>query len=489
MSAKVAQGVMGSVEPRLSTPPLRPITRKTSAGFALCDWARDILGVTLLPHQEHLFKHALELDPAGGYRFRTVLVMAGRQGGGKSTAAMVLSLWRLFHDAQMAVLSSAQRDSAREGFLRTVAMIEGSPLANQLRSVRRANGSESLELRSGARLKVVAANDKSARGLSVDLAMLDELRTHDDYTAWAAVTPTTLARPRGQIWAFSNAGTAESVVLNGLRAAALTGTDPTLGLFEWSAPPGADLDDESAWAAALPGLGRTVTAQAVRSAIATTPAAVARTEYLCERVESLTSLFDLGAWDDCADASGSLDSARDRVVAAVDVAPDLAHVSLAVAAVGPSGVTRVELAGAWPSVAEARDALPDLLDRIRPRSLGIAPGPSGAALGVDLKPYRPTTLTVAETAQACAGLVEQVASRRLLHSGDGLLTAQVAGAQRLPVGDSYRFTRASGHVDAVYASAIAVHVARMAPAPRPLRLVTARTDRDQDGNLGNTHAA
>lgn len=43
--------LLGNVEPRLFTPPVRPISPDTSAGFALCEWADANLAIKLLPHQ------------------------------------------------------------------------------------------------------------------------------------------------------------------------------------------------------------------------------------------------------------------------------------------------------------------------------------------------------------------------------------------------------------------------------------------------------
>ncbi|QOC24816.1 hypothetical protein IC744_16265 [Microbacterium hominis] len=49
----------GITEPRVWTVPLRPLTPKTSRGFAVIDFARDTLHVTLYPWQEWLLIHLL----------------------------------------------------------------------------------------------------------------------------------------------------------------------------------------------------------------------------------------------------------------------------------------------------------------------------------------------------------------------------------------------------------------------------------------------
>jgi hypothetical protein len=86
---------------------------------------------------------------------------------------------------------------------------------------------------------------------------------------------------------------------------------------------------------------------ALRSALATDPPNVFRTECLYRKVDALDSAVDLGAWRDCADPAGNLSSVRERVVAVVDVAPDGEHVTLAAAAALDDGRVRVEIVNAW----------------------------------------------------------------------------------------------------------------------------------------------
>lgn len=474
----MAGKLFGSIQPRLATEPLRKLTEKTSRGFAMCAWARENLPFQLQPHQEELFKRGLELLPGGReYRFRVILVCAGRQGGGKSTSAMALAAWRMVEDnARLVAVTSAQRDAAREFWLRLLDTAQDSPgLSRHLHSVRRATGGESMGLGVG-RMKILTSNDRSARGLSLDLGLVDELRTHENFEAWSAILPTIIARRNGQIWAFSNAGTDQSLVLNQLRASALAGTDPGTGIFEWSAPPGSDLDDVTAWQAALPAMGRLVPEAAIRSALASMPGNQFRAEYLCERVVALNSLVDMDAFADCGDPAGSLTSSRERVCAGLDVAPGNGHVTLAAAAVQPDGRCRVEIVGAWTSPQDARAELGELLDRVRPRVLHAAPGPTVAALGAELRECKAfgKPLTVAETADACGALVEQISSRRLLHNHDPLLATHLSAAQRVPVGTGFRFGSAPGqHIDAAYAVGLAVHGARSQVRGGTLRLVTA----------------
>jgi hypothetical protein len=460
--------LVGREEPRLLTPPLRRLTRATSRGFELADFSEQILGVPLLPWQKWLAVHALELDRSGGYRFRTVVVLVGRQNG-KTHFMRALALWRLYVDQARLVLSVAQSlDIAREAWRAGCEDVMAIPdLVREHDRTARTNGDEYLALSGGRRWKIGAANRAAGRGLSVDLLLMDELREQRSWDAWSALSSTTLARPHGQTWGISNAGDDESVVLNHLRDAALAGDDPTLALFEWSAPDGCDLDDPLAWAQACPGLGHTVSEQAIRSKLATDPPPVFRTEVLCQRVDSLADVaVPSDAWASCHDAAATLEALRDRVSVAVDVAPHLGHATLCAAATGADGRVRVEAVAAWDNTRAMVAGLPLLLERIRPKSRGYFRGPTDA-VKADLG--RMGFEQITDVTAACQGLAEQVAGRRVLHAGDPLLTSHVTGAKRLQVADGWRFTRRGmGDVDAAYAAAGAVHLARLMPARRPI---------------------
>lgn len=301
--------LLGSTTPRLGTPPLVDgppgpcgcgcaLTPASSLGFEAEAFAIQVLSIALLPWQRHWLIHALELRPDGGYRFRTVLTLVGRQNG-KTTLCKVLALWAMYLGHARMVLGAAQSlDIAREAWAGAVELAEDVPdLADEIapNGIRRANGEQCLTLSSGARYRIAAATRGAGRGLSVDLLVLDELREQRNTDAWAALSKTTMARPRALIVGISNAGDDESVVLNALRSAALAGADDTIGLFEWSAPDGCELDDMHAVAQACPGLGRTITESAVRSALATDTPAVFRCLDVSTQILTARGWSNMGA--------------------------------------------------------------------------------------------------------------------------------------------------------------------------------------------------
>jgi hypothetical protein len=353
---------LGSETPRIFTPPLRRLTRKTTLGFDVIDFA-DAIGIDLYPWQRWLLTHMLELLPDGTLRFRTVVVLVARQNG-KSTLSQVLALWFMVVWGWPLVLGTAQDlETAEEVWQGAVDLVEDDEeLSKLLRRVVKVNGKKALELTTGARYKVKAANRRAGRGFTGNLIMLDELREHQSWDAWGAITKTTMAQAEALILALSNAGDATSIVLRYLRkmAHAAIGDpdginaddDParllpadddletdefeqdedTLGLFEWSAPPGCDIRDRDAWAMANPSLGYGgFSERTVASAMRTDPEWVFRTEVLCQWSDgSLEGPFPPGSWEAGQDAE-SRRAPDAEVVACVDVSHDrgMAHIAIA----------------------------------------------------------------------------------------------------------------------------------------------------------------
>lgn len=325
--------------PRVFTPPLRkleprsPTTEKRTLGYSVIDFAALVLEIDLLPWQQWLLIHMLELLPDNSLRFRTVIVLVARQNG-KSTLSQVLALWFMFHYGVAMVIGTAQDlDVAEEIWQGAVDLAEESEdLAPLIDRVVKVNGKKALELTTGERYKVKAANRRAGRGLSGDVILLDELREHQSWDAWGAITKTTMARSMALVLALSNAGDATSIVLRYLRKMchavlgdpdginkdddpgsllpgpdeddmedhefAIDEDDDSIAIFEWSASPGVDVRDRDGWAQANPSLGYTITERTIASACRTDPEWIFRTEVLCQWSDgSLEGPFPPGSWE------------------------------------------------------------------------------------------------------------------------------------------------------------------------------------------------
>lgn len=489
--------LLGRTEARVFTPPLRPLNRKTSRGFEVIDFA-EMIGEPLLPWQQWAVIHALELNPDGTYRFRTVLILVARQNG-KSHLKRIVTLWRMYMDGAREIVGAAQDVSlARKQWQMCQQTVHACPdLEEEWQGVRNVNGDE-MFWAAGCVYAIKATNDKAGRGGSNDEVNIDELRAQHDWKAWGSLSKTTMARPDGQTWAMSNAGDDNSVVLNQLQAVGEAGTDPSLCLLEWSAPKGCELDDVTGWQQANPGLGYTVSEAAIRSALATDPPNVFRTEVLCQRVDQLDGAIDYEAWKACADASGTMDALRGRLAACFDAAPDGQHFTLAVGAKLDDGRPRVELVRDWTTSAAVRAELPPLLEQIKPKAFGWFPGGPAAELATTLRPLAlkynrhpgkredgefPENGEISGSAasEVCQELAGIVRARGIVHGGQDLLDTHVRGASKLTTGDGWRFTRrprpgtattpeGEGHCDAAYAVAGVVNAALRMPVRKRARI-------------------
>lgn len=493
---------LGSITPRLWTRPLRKLTPRTSYGFAVIHFAATVLEQPLDPWQQWVVIHLGELLEDGRPRFRQVLILVARQQG-KTHLCKVLALFWMFVERWALIFgTSTNLDYARESWQQCVdlaeetkALLEQMPARKQDR-VRYANGEQVLRMNRRlpgprhSRYKIGAANRRGGRSLSIDRIIGDELREHHTWDAYNASYNAMNARPHGQAVYISNQGDAKAIVLSSLRKSALEGDDPRIGLFEYSAPEGSHPMDPAAWAAAMPQLGRRTDHDTVRSAAARVakpgadPEELAGflTEMLCMSVDSLDPAIDPSAWREACDP-GPLDVTV-RGAGCIDVSPDMLHATLVVAQVMPDGRYRGEVVKAWDgprALEQLRDELPAAVVRYKLKTLGWFPKGPAAVIDADLRDRRkvgrmgwpPRGVTVqpisdADSDAVCMGLAEQVIAGKIIHSGQELLDAHVAGSGRTS-GVKWQFERVgSAHIDAAYAFAGAIHLARTLPTPRRL---------------------
>ena len=472
--------------PRLFTPPARELTPATTRGFEAIAFA-ELIGIDLLPWQKWLFLHALELNESGAFRFRTVLVLVARQNG-KTLWCQVLSLWRLFIDRAELVLGTAQKlDLAEEVWAGAVDMAESIPdLAEEIETVERAAGKKALRLKPERenpharrrRYKVQAANRRGGRGLSGDLVILDELREHQTWDAWAAVSKTTMARESPQIVCLSNAGDSMSVVLNEIRAKALVALegrgDTSVGIFEWSAPDGCDLDDWQAIAQANPSLGHRVHPDGILGALETDRDAVFRTEVLCQRVDKLSQSM-LPLWPELLDPTSTVNVGA-RVAFGVDVSWDRATATIAVAALSDDDTFHVEVVAQGEGTGWVARWLAERVPVWNPVAVavqGTGAPVSSIADDIEAAVGSPVMSRVdgQQLGAACAGMFDATSARLLSHTGQPQLLDAARFAATRQVGDAWYFDRRKSPVDIapLMAVTVALHALRTFRQPEKSR--------------------
>lgn len=478
----------GSTEPRVYTPPLRELTPETSLGYQFIDFCGQVLDIRLLPWQKWLAVHAMEiegdLETGWMFRFRTVLSIMARQQG-KTFFIAPLSAYHMHALGDRLVIGTAQDlATAEEAWEGAVELNEANQqLRGAIRKITRGNGAKLLELKGGERYRTVSASRKGARGKRCDLVIMDELREQQSWDGWSAISKTMMARPNAQLWAFSNAGDGTSVVLNHLRRmgheragdpdgiATVEGQlpgedvdDSALFIAEWSAEPGADLESkegfERAVAQANPSLGYGfVTMRALKSAFATDPPDVFKTECLCQWVQAKTvQPFPEGAWEAGEDEKSEV-APDSRLVYGVDVCGDRSASSIAVCGLRPDRQQHVEVVAyqtgsAW--VVKWIQARADLRNPIKVALQGRgAPVSALADILAAIDGVEVVECAGRDVAAWCGGFYDAVTANvgggdatPVRHRPQPVLDLAATVAQTHPLGDSaWAFDRAKSEAD------------------------------------------
>lgn len=460
--------LVGSPTPRLAT--ARP--RGRSRGTTAIRFARERLGVELLPWQEWVLRAALVQDERGRWASRTVGVLVARQNG-KTRLTTIRALAGMVVFGEREVLAAAQnREVAIAAWHDALELALEAELG--VTNVRRTNGQESFRI-GGAHYKVIANTRAAARGLSADLVIMDELREYRDSSGWAALEKTRRARVSSQAWAISNEGDEGSEVLDRLategRLNAATGAATDAAWFEWSAEPELERTDPRGWVQANPALGHLISAETVASEARHDDPYVFETEVLCRRVASLRPWLPAGAWESCIEPAASVPDGA-SVCFALDAGPELRHATVGVAWRRPDGRAHLEavagfLADDGPVLPRAAQRLAELVLAWPTNAVAVV-ARSGAeaaavrALEGSEVPVLP--ISSAELVRAANAFHEATVARQIVHPGDPMTAGHFAAVTSDGV---LRRRSPAADIDAAVALVLARHAAGTAPVREP----------------------
>lgn len=386
-----------------------------------------------------------------------------------------------------------------------------------------------------SRYKIAAANDDAGRSLTIDRLIMDEFRRQYDWNAYNAAVPTQNAVMDAQAWLLSNQGDYRSEPLHSLQDSAhefiRSGVgDPQLGIFEWSCPEGSDPEDPHALAMANPNVGPrsagrriswpTLLGEAARvKRKGGKELAGFKIEIMCMRVAQTDPAIDPIGWRECAAgsiASEIFDRSLNTLVFCFDVSIDEQHATLyaAVRVTDPESehfnMIVVEVVRAWdgPNCStELAAQLPGLVKKHKPVAVVWFPGGPAASVAAamekrrrrpDEAPWPPRGVEIEEVRgdapAACMGFASLVNGRRLIHGADitdqdwattDLLSVHALSADKLPVGDAWRFTRRdAAHCDAAYSAAGAAHKARSVAPRREFVVPSSRSSQPIENEAG-----
>lgn len=428
-------------------------------GFPLYDWQREVSDVCL----EHV---------DGRLQYRTVIVSLGRQNGKTALCAARVALELLKPGANVAYCSQ-DRSIGRLLWEEHVNAILASSLSKRVRRVTYANGREQLELTNGSVYRVITPSKKGSRGLTLDLAIIDEAAQFSDMELLAALQPTLATKENGQLFIVSNAGDSSSVLLKHFRTLGHEqdkSTETRLAYFEYAPKePKFDIHDSRVWFEAIPSLHEKngVTLAAVEEAAASLDPAIFSREWLnVWAAEESVSLFG-DEWDALEKPDQVIPN--HGLILGLDVNPD--RTAATIAGAGKSGqyypIEIIDHRGGVGWIQERVEALstkyraPIVIDGGSPAGSFI---PQLEQAGIEV-----VTLTAKTYAHACANFFDGVQNKQITHLGDRMLTNSVKAATKRKLGDGWAFQRRSAvDITPLVASALAYYGLTAGATPRPI---------------------
>lgn len=425
------------------------------------------IGMELDDYQSQCLKDSLGVDEADRWTANEVGLVVPRQNGKTITAEIRALAGLCLWNEPLQVWTAHRFLTAEESFLRIVGYLENTPDLSKLlkpKGIHRSAADKSITMKSGARLRFIARNTATGRGLTGDVIYLDEAFNLDD-AQMASLFYAKSARPNSQVWYLSSAPHPDSFVLRKLMKRGRSGDSPRLAYTEFSASPDLKITDPTAWAAANPAYPDRITDQAILDELEATTDwdfAVERLGQVDLSEQSTTGPINVQAWEDSLDLVSQPDGS---VAFGIDVKPDGSSAVIAAAGRRADGLSHFEIIDQRPGTQWIVDRLAELFDRWQPSCLVLDLGSRAGSLYNQLleKGFGPTShrkleiVTAREVAHSSVGLADDVNQGRVRHLGDGRLTAAVAGARTRPLAGSWAF-KAETNVD--ISPLIAVTLAR-----------------------------
>jgi phage terminase large subunit-like protein len=429
-----------------------------------------VAGLFLDPWQEDVLADILAIRGGGLPAARTAALIVPRQNGKGSVAEAYVLEGMFLANASLITYTAHEYRTAQEMFFRIRQLIASTPsLDKRVSAVRLANGEQSVELRSGARLKFMARTSGSGRGFSGDRIVLDEAQ-HLTAAQMAALVPTLATRPHAQVLMMGSAPSPTAEVLPALmergRAA-----DPSVCYLEWSVADSSDqvdLDDRELWAQANPGYGIRLGDEAILAE----RSLLDSESFARERLGIISgggheAVIDRELWRRLADHDSQI---AGRVTFGIDSTPDRSWTSICAAGRRADGRAHIEVIDHRPGLGWVVERLDDLTDRWDPTGVMVDPaGPAGSLVAeLEERGIPVETVSAREHAQAAGDLLEAITDEQLRHLDQPPLNAAADVARRRPLGDLWAWHRrdASAVISPLVAAGLALRGSTAPPARR-----------------------
>lgn len=404
-------------------------------GFDLFDWQRYVADV------------GLEKDQEGSYKYRSVCAQVGRQNG-KSKLIETRIAFELLQPKRHVAYTAQDRNMAKSKWEEHLLSFQMSPkFAKRIARVSRVNGSEKIYMRNGSTYGIVTPNDKGARGLSLNLMVIDEALTHP-LSLIANLQPTLATKRNGQLWILSNAGRpGESELLEHYREIGhreIAEPQNKLAWFEWC-PESDEFDymNEEVWYQAIPSLHeeKGVLLEAVREAATTNSPEIFTKEWLnVWPSRDAVQVINTELWDSLARTDITVGN---QIVFGVDISRERDRASI-----GASGLVRdytpVELIECKEGTSWILPRLVELCKKYNTKVV-IDTGSPAASLIPELEKQNIGVMSIhlRDYARACGSFYDAVQAKTISHLDDPNLRSAIMGSTKRPLGDSWAWNRQS----------------------------------------------
>lgn len=446
MTSSVVGVRVGAQRPRLSSFPAR---RRGSCGRDAVEFAADC-GLVLDDWQAWCLDGLLSEDEERRLCASLVLLILPRQNG-KNSVLEAFELYGLYVLGWQRILHTAHlQETSADHMARMRALIEDVPSLDKITHFYAANGKERIQRTdTRASIRFMTRSKKIGRGGSPNAIIFDEalfLTKEQVQSIVPSISAQTMNTDAPIMVYTSSAPVAESDVLHTVRNACVTGKMPSAFYAEWGCEVGTEVDDLDALYASNPGMGVRISPDWVYETELTM---LGEGAFLIERLGVVAGAdaapSELPRWHECFDPRSLIEGSY---AIGVDVAPDLAWSTVAVAGRRPDGLGHLEIVERLAGTASivpllvklcAAEGLPVWLD---PRSSAAGLAPRLVEAGVKV-----IEVSSHDYVRACEVLRQSVEERLVRHRGGLELNQAVQLAATRPVGDSWVWARRTSSVD------------------------------------------
>lgn len=458
----------GFALPRLETRASKAATG--SHGPQAAEWLREVYGLELRGWQRYALDRALEHDADGRLIWSTVIVTVARQSG-KSVLSRAVCMWRLHHAELFGETQTIMHVANRRQTAMEVMRPAGQWATTRYgkRAVKWGNMEAGIELPTGDRWVIHAANESAGVGYSVSMVFVDEAWKVGRLVVDDGLAPTMAERAQPQLWLVSTAGDSTSDLMIAYRQRAidrLDDDDPgSMLLLEWSAPMDADPDEEACWPWASPSWSPQ-RLEFLRQQHQAIEEGAWRREYLNQWITKAGSWMRDSTWAATMDPAIELPDHAQWCIALESDFDGTGHAVAIAAPLGDAIVIRVSthrtIAEADARLGEIRASHPNVHVQATPSYIDRLRQPFDQIVGQR------------EAAAATQALLDAFDRRLIRHDGSTVLAEHVAQSTISRRSAGWVLTAPQGKGGVYAARAVMFAVAQATKRPKPTPIIHAR---------------